>query len=158
MAGAASSPRERDPSTIAIIVLENGHYYQVRIIPHPQESHWNLEAVNSMLPATTPLPDSPTPLLSSQPPDPLTAIRSGNTGTWHPGCALYRLLGGRSTAGHTPGYGQRRGGSPSKASISWNHRGTDGRDPHCTHPVPCFRDPPDPGDGTGRATAARHSH
>ena len=91
MARAAPPPRERDPSTIAMIVLENGHYYQVRIIPHPQESHWSLEAVDSMLPATTALPDNPTPLLPGQPPDPLTAIVSGTAGTWHPGHALYCL-------------------------------------------------------------------
>ena len=90
-ARAAPPPREHDPSTIAMIVLENGHYYQVRIIPLPQESHWSLEAVDSMLPATTALPDSPTPLLEGQPPDPLTAIVSGTVGTWHPGHALYCL-------------------------------------------------------------------
>ena len=74
-----------------MVVSENGHYYQVRIIPHPQESHWSLEAVNSMLLATTALPDSPTPLLIDQPVDPLTAIVSGTAGTWHPGHALYCL-------------------------------------------------------------------
>ena len=74
-----------------MMVLENGHYYQVRIIPHPHESHWSLEAVNSMLPATTALPDSPTPLVNDQPPDPLTAILLGTAGTWHPGHALYCL-------------------------------------------------------------------
>ena len=88
-ARAAPPPRERDPGTIAMIVLENGHYYQVRIIPHQQESHRSLEAVDSMLPATTDLPDSPTPLFPGQPPDPLTAIVSGTAGTWHPGYALY---------------------------------------------------------------------
>ena len=62
-ARAAPPPRERDPSTIAMIVLEDGHYYQVRIIPQPQESYWSLEVVDSMLPATMALPDSPTPLL-----------------------------------------------------------------------------------------------
>ena len=66
-ARAAPPPRERDPGTIAMIVLENGHYYQVRIIPHPQESHWSLEAVYSMPTATRDLPDSPTPLLPGQP-------------------------------------------------------------------------------------------
>ena len=90
-ARAAPPPRKCDPSTIAMIVLENHQYYQVRIIPHPQESHWSLEAVDSMLPATTALPDSPTPLLNGQPPDPLTAIVSGTVGTWHPGHALYCL-------------------------------------------------------------------
>ena len=90
-ARAAPPPRAHDLSTIAMIVLENGHYYQVRIIPHPHESHWSWEAVDSMLPATTGLPDSPTPLLSEQPPDLLTAIVSGTAGTWHPGHALYCL-------------------------------------------------------------------
>ena len=36
MARAGPPPREGDPSTIAMIVLEGGHYYQVRISPHPQ--------------------------------------------------------------------------------------------------------------------------
>ena len=74
-----------------MIVLENGHYYQVRIILHPQESHWSLEAVDSMLPATTDLPDSPGPLVPGQPPDALTAILSGTASSWHPGHALYCL-------------------------------------------------------------------
>ena len=90
-ARAAPPPRECDPSIIAMIVLESGHYYQVPITPHPQESHWSLEAVDSMLPATTALPDSPTPLPNDQPPDPLTAIVLGTAGTWHPGHALYCL-------------------------------------------------------------------
>ena len=90
-ARAAPPPRDRDPGTIAMIVLQNGHYYQVPIIPHPQESHWSFEAVDSMLSATTVLPDSPIPLLPGQPPDPLTAIVSGTAGTWHPGHALYCL-------------------------------------------------------------------
>ena len=72
-------------------MLENGHHYQVRIIPHPQESHWSLEAVDSMLPATIALPDSPSPLLDGQPPDLLTATVSGTVGTWLPGHALYCL-------------------------------------------------------------------
>ena len=88
---AAPPPHERDPSTIAMIVLESCHYYQVRITPHPQESHRSLGAVDSMLPATTALPDSPIPLPNDQPPDPLAAIVSGTDGTWHPGHALYCL-------------------------------------------------------------------
>ena len=91
MARAAPPPRERDSSTIAMVVLENGHYYQMRIIPQPQEDDWSLEAVNSMLSATTAPPDSPNPLLNGLPPDPLTAIVSGTAGTWHPGHALYCL-------------------------------------------------------------------
>ena len=88
-ARAAPPPRTRDSSTIAMTLLENGHYYQVRITAHPQESHWSLEAVDSMLPAAAALPDSPTPLINAQPPDPLTALLSGTVGTWHPGHALY---------------------------------------------------------------------
>ena len=89
MARAAPPPRERDPSTIAMIVFESGHYHQVRITP--QDGHWNLEAVDSMLPANAALPDSPTPLPNNQPPDPLTAVLWGAAGTWHPGHALYCL-------------------------------------------------------------------
>ena len=85
--------REDDPSTIAMIMLESGEYYQVRITPHLQERHWSLEAVDSMLPESAALPDGPTPLPHTQPPDPLTAIVSGEAGTWHPGhalCCLWR--------------------------------------------------------------------
>ena len=74
-----------------MIVLENNHYYQVRIITHPQRGQWSSKSIDSMLPATTDLPDSPTPLLPGQPPDPLTAVVSGTAGTWHPGHALYCL-------------------------------------------------------------------
>ena len=41
-AGAARAGRQRredDPSTISMIVLECGNYYQLRITPHPQECH-----------------------------------------------------------------------------------------------------------------------
>ena len=70
---------------MAMIVLESGHYYQVRITPQPQERHWSLEAVDSMLPANAALPDSSTCLPNDQPPDPLIAIVSGAAGIWHPG-------------------------------------------------------------------------
>ena len=66
-ARAGPPPRKRDPSTIAMIVLESGHYYQVRIGPHAQESHRGLEAANSMLQANTALPDSPTPCPTTSP-------------------------------------------------------------------------------------------
>ena len=88
-ARAGPPPRERYPSTIAMIVSERGHYYQVQITSHPQECHWSLEAVDSMLPVNTALPDSPTPLPNDQPPDPLTAIVLGAAGIQHPGHALY---------------------------------------------------------------------
>ena len=83
--------REDEPSTISMMVLEGGHYYQVRITPHPQECHLNLEAVESMLPASAALPEGPTPLPQNQPQDSLTAVVSGEAGSWHPGHALYCL-------------------------------------------------------------------
>ena len=71
-----------------MIMLESGHYYQVQITPHPQKCNYNLEAVDSMLPASAALPDGPSPLSLNQPPDPLTAVGSGEASGWHPGCAL----------------------------------------------------------------------
>ena len=89
---AHADPPPRDtPSTVAMVVLESGHCYQVGITPRPLESRWDLEPVDSMLPRGTDLPDGPTPLLPVQPSDPLTAIVSGAAGTWHPGHALYCL-------------------------------------------------------------------
>ena len=74
-----------------MIVLESGHYYQVRNTLHPQECHWNPEAIESMLPARAALPDGPTPLLHNQFQDPLTAVVSAETGSLHPGHTLYSL-------------------------------------------------------------------
>ena len=62
-----------------------------RIMPLPLERRWDLEAVDSMLPRDIDLRDGPAPLLRDQPPDPLTAIVSSVSGTWHPGRALYCL-------------------------------------------------------------------
>ena len=82
-----------------MIVWESGHDYQVRITPHPQECHWSRETVDSMLPGSAALPDSPTPLPKSQP-----STASG---------------GGLGAAGHTSGTGRRRGGSTWKAGSNW---------------------------------------
>ena len=60
-----------------MIVLESGHYYQVRITPHPQECHWNLEAVDSMLLASAALRDGPTPLPRKPAPRPPDSRRVG---------------------------------------------------------------------------------
>ena len=95
------------------------HYYQVRIIPHPQDNHWSLEAVDSMLQATTGLPDNPTPLLPNQPPDPLTAIVSGRQAPGTQATPSTVSGGGRGAAGRTPGRGQRRGDSTSTAGSRW---------------------------------------
>ena len=90
--GAHAEPPPRDaPSTVAMVVLQSGHYYHVRITPSPLNNRWNLEAADSMLPRDVGLPDGPTPLLPGQPPDLLTAIVSDAAGTWHPGHALYCL-------------------------------------------------------------------
>ena len=37
-----------------------GDYYNVRVVPQPQPGRWDLEAVNSIISMTTPLPDTPT--------------------------------------------------------------------------------------------------
>ena len=158
-ARAAPPPRERDPGTIAMIVLENGHYYQVRIIPHPQEGHWSLEAVDSMLPATTDLPDSPIPLLPGQPPDPPDGHRVGDGRHLAPRpCPLLPLAVGATPLATHQGVISDVEVLPQRPAAGGSHPGTDGRDPHCARPVPRLRDPPDPGAGTGRATAARHPH
>ena len=69
-AHAGTPRREDDPSNISVIMLESGHYYHVRIMPHPQDCHWNLEAVNSMLPARAALPDGPNALPQNEPQTP----------------------------------------------------------------------------------------
>ena len=90
--GAHAEPPPRDaPSTVAMVVLESGHYYQVRMTPRPLDNNWDLEAADSMLPRDVDLPEGPTPLLLDQPPDRLGAIVSGATGTWHQGHGLYCL-------------------------------------------------------------------
>ena len=63
-----------------MIVLESGHYYQVRIT-RTRRSATGLEAVDSMLPANAALPDSLTPLPSDQPPEFLRPILFRAAGT-----------------------------------------------------------------------------
>ena len=85
----AEPPRRSTPSTVAMVVLENRHYYLVGITPRPLTRRWDLEAVDSMIPRDMNLPVCSTPL--GQPPDPLATIVSGRAGTWHQGHALYCL-------------------------------------------------------------------
>ena len=73
--------RRSSSSTVAMVVSENGHYYQVRITQAPLARRWDLEAVDSMLPREMALPDGQTPLPPDQPPDPLTTIVSGRAGS-----------------------------------------------------------------------------
>ena len=87
----AEPPRRSTTSTVAIVVLKDGHYYQVRITPRPLVRCWELEAVYPMLPGNMPLPDGPTRLSPDQPPDTLTTIMSGRDASWHPGNGLYCL-------------------------------------------------------------------
>ena len=90
-ARAGPPQREDDAHNISMILLESGHYHQLPNSPHPQECRWNLEAVDSLLPARAALPDGPIPLPQNQPRNSLTAIVSGEAGTWHPGRTLYCL-------------------------------------------------------------------
>ena len=164
--GAETAPaglpgREDEARTISMIVLECGHYHQVWITRDPQECQWNLEAFDSMHPASAALPDGPNPLPQNQPPDPLTAVVSGEAGSWHPGHALYRLW--RSV--------QRRCSHTKEWSATWRFH-LDGREqleaipqrerttesPCYRKPVPRLSNPPDPGTGAGRTTAAHHRH
>ena len=109
---AHAEPRPRDTcSTVAKVVRESGHYYQVRITPRPLENHWDLEDADSMLPRDVDLPNGPTPLLPGQPLDPLAAIASGAAGTWHPGHASTACGDGPNKGGRIPGIRQRYGGS-----------------------------------------------
>ena len=58
-----AGPRGQDTLSIfSMVVLENGHYCRLRMTPRPPAQHWHLEALNSMLPRDTALPDSPTTL------------------------------------------------------------------------------------------------
>ena len=90
-AGPAEPSPRGTPSTVAMVVLESGHYYEVRITAPPLETHWDFEAADSMLLRDVDLPDGPTPLLPGQPRDLLTAIVSGAAGTWHPGHTFFCL-------------------------------------------------------------------
>ena len=87
----ARPPGRGIPSTVTMVVLENGHYYLVRSTPRPLERRLDLEAVDTMLPRDTDLPDGLNPPLPGQLPDPLTAIVSGRARTWPLGHALYCL-------------------------------------------------------------------
>ena len=74
--------------------------------PRPLEHHWDVEAVNSVIPRDMDLPDGPTPVLPGQPPDLLTAIVSGRAGTWHPGQPSAACGGGPNGGGSTVRSGQ----------------------------------------------------
>ena len=81
----AGPPGRSIPSTVAMVVLNNGHYSQVRITPQPLLRRRELKAVDFMLHRDMVLPESPGTLLPDQPPDPLTNIVSGRAGSWQPG-------------------------------------------------------------------------
>ena len=53
-----------------MVVLGNSRYYQVRNTPRALESHWDLKAIDSMLPRGLDLPDGPRPLLPASPQTP----------------------------------------------------------------------------------------
>ena len=87
----AEPPARSTPSTVAMVVLVNGHYYQVRITPPPLEHRLDVEALDSGLRRDMDLPDGRTPLFPGQPPGPLASIVSGMAGTWRPGHGLHCL-------------------------------------------------------------------
>ena len=70
----AESPCRSTASTVAMVVLENGHYHQVRITPPPLARPWDPVDVDTMVPRDMALPDDPTPLDPGQPPHTPTPI------------------------------------------------------------------------------------
>ena len=129
----AEPPVRGSPSTVAMVVLEKGHYYQVRITPGPLEHRWDLGAAHSMLPTDMRHPDGPTPLLPGQPHDPLTAIVSGRASAWHPGAPSTACGSGLNGGGSPPNSGQGHGGSTWMACNRWRSSGpTAGRTPPIT--------------------------
>ena len=152
-ARAAPPPRKRDPGTITMIVVENGHYHQVRIIPHPQKSHWSLEAMDFIFPAGQPHPPAQRPAPGPPDGDP---VRDGRHLAPRPRPLLPLTVGAAPLATHQ-GMVSNMEVLPRRPAAVGSHPGTDGRDPHCAQPVPRLRDPLDPGPGAGRATAAHHS-
>ena len=63
----------------------------MKITPRPDERRWDIDVVDSMLYRNAFLPDGPGGLPLDDTPDPLRAIVSGITGSWHWGPALYCL-------------------------------------------------------------------
>ena len=143
-----------------MVVLENGHYYQVRITPRPLARQTDLESVDSMLPRDKPMPDCTTTLPSDQSPDPLSTILSGRACSWHPGHVHHCLwwwaprrwqhIRERSAAQrfHVDGRPATRGGHPAQRT---------GEPPHNSEPLPRLCDAPDPGVGVGTGVA-HHPH
>ena len=161
-ARAAPPPRERDPSTIAMIVLESGEYHQVRVNPHPQESHWSMEAADSMLPANTPLPAGhPYPPAQRPAPGPPDGHRVGDSRHLAPGpCPLLPLAVGAAPLPAHQGLNGEVAIPAGRLAAAGGHppARANGGDPHSHQPVHPLRDPPDPGAGDGRPTAACHPH
>ena len=94
-------PSPDTPRPVRLVMLEIGQYYHGRVTPRPEDKQWDLEAVNSIIPVAAPLPDAPTTVNPGQPPDPMTAVTSGQAGSWHPARPLLPLATGPETvAGH----------------------------------------------------------
>ena len=117
-------------------------------------------AGDSMLAAQAALPDGPTHLPHNQPPHPLTAVVSGEAGSWTRAMPATASGGELSAAGCTPGTVRRRGGYNWTAGSNWRPSPSASRQrrPRYDEPVAGFRDPPDLGAGDGRTTAAHHPH
>ena len=86
----AVPPSRNTPNAVLVIMLKAGHYYHVRVTARPADGRWDLEGIDSMIIVAAPLPDGPT-LIPGQPPDPLTAITSGQAANCQAGHALYCL-------------------------------------------------------------------
>ena len=124
-ARAAPQPREHDPGTIAMIVLENGHYYQVRIIPLEPGGR-RLHAPGDHGPAGQPYPPAPKP--TPGPPDG-HCVGDGRHLAPRPRPLLPLVVGAAPLAAHQ---GVVSGVEilPRRPAADGGHPGTDGRNPH----------------------------
>ena len=160
-ARAAPPLRERDPTTIAMIVLENGHYYQVPDHPAPTGEPLELGGRRLHAPAhhsSTGQLHAPAQRPAPGPPD---GHPVGDGRHLEPrSCPLLPLAVGAAPLPAHQGMVSDMEVLPRWPAAAGGHppARTDGRDPHCAQPVPRLRDPPDRGAGAGQGTAAHHPH
>ena len=157
-ARAAPPPRERDPSTIAMMVLRLATTTKCGSSRTCKRATgaWRPSTPSSPRPRPCPTAPLPAPRPAPGPPD---SHRVGNSRHLAPRpCPLLSLaVGAAPLATHQGMVSDVEVLSRQGAAVG-SHPETDGRDPHCAQPVSRLRGPPNLGAGTGRATAARHSH
>ena len=87
-------------------MLEARHFYHVRVVPQPETGRLDLEAVDSMISTTAPLPNTPTTLNPTQPPD----REAGSSGRIRAGDPRARLRSWCTSVGGGRSHKRLRGG------------------------------------------------